>query len=96
MKLHERAENGASGGGSGGGFGGGPGRGGPLPAGGQRPGAQMGRTGQRPGGGYGGGQGGGGAQRPAAAMPREFGPKQDAVATNPFAALLAKGKLKGS
>jgi hypothetical protein len=55
----------------------------------------MGRPGQRPGGGYGGGQGGG-AQRPAAAMPREFGPKQDAVATNPFAALLAKGKLKGS
>jgi uncharacterized protein len=95
MKLHERAENGASGGGgSGGGFGGGPGRGGPLPAGGQRPGAPMGRPGQRPGGGFGGQ--GGGAQRPAAAMPREFGPKQDVAANNPFAALLAKGKLKGS
>ena len=98
MKLHERAENGASGGGGagGGGFGGGGGganRGGPMPSG-QRPGAPMGRPGQRPGGGYGGGQGGG-AQRPAAAMPREFGPKQDAVANNAFAALLAKGKLKG-
>jgi hypothetical protein len=50
----------------------------------------MGRPGQRPGGGA------GGAQQPAAALPLEFGPKQDAVATNPFAALLAKGKLKGS
>ncbi|MFN9276865.1 MAG: helix-hairpin-helix domain-containing protein, partial [Planctomycetota bacterium] len=89
MKLHERAENGASGGGGGGGAH----RGGPMPSG-QRPGAPMGRPGQRPGGGYGSGQGGG-AQRPAAAVPREFGPKQDAVATNPFAALLAKGKLKG-
>jgi hypothetical protein len=29
-------------------------------------------------------------------MPREFGPKQDVAANNPFAALLAKGKLKGS
>jgi hypothetical protein len=29
-------------------------------------------------------------------MPREFGPKQDASASNPFAAQLAKLKLKGN
>ncbi len=57
----------------------------------------------------GGGGGGGGApsgarpgqrpvqndRRPAAAAPRDFGPKQDAPASNPFAAQLAKIKLKG-
>ncbi|MCU0865557.1 MAG: RNA-binding transcriptional accessory protein [Planctomycetes bacterium] len=54
--------------------------------GGARPGAPMGgRPGQRPGGGGG---------RPMAPAPREFGPKQDAAATNPLAAQLAKLKLK--
>ncbi|MBL8754102.1 MAG: RNA-binding transcriptional accessory protein [Planctomycetes bacterium] len=47
----------------------------------------------RPGG---GGGGGGGDRRPGATMPREFGPKQDAAAANPFAAQLAKLKLKGN
>jgi uncharacterized protein len=34
-------------------------------------------------------------RRPGAAAPRDFGPKQDAAAANPFAAQLAKIKLKG-
>jgi transcriptional accessory protein Tex/SPT6 len=53
------------------------------------------------GGGPGGGRpgqgrpGGGGDRRPAAPAPREFWPKQYAAAANPFAAQLAKLKLKG-
>ena len=81
MKLHEKVEGG-----------GGAARG-PMDRGGARPGGPMqgGRPGQgpRPG-------GGGGDRRPAAPMPREFGPKQDSPAANPFAAQLAKLKLKGN
>ncbi len=51
--------------------------------------APSGRSHQRP-------AGGGNDRRPGAAMPRDFGPKQDAAAANPFAAQLAKLKLKGS
>jgi len=56
-----------------------------------------------PRGGSGGGSGGGGAPRggggrpgarPSAPAPRDYGPKQDAPAANPFAAQLAKLKLK--
>ncbi len=43
-------------------------------------------------------RGGSGDRRgaPSAPAPREFGPKQDAAAANPFAAQLGKLKLKGS
>ena len=81
MKLHEKVEGG-----------GGAARGGAAPAGG-RPMGGAPRPGQRPGGAPGqGGQ----DRRPGASMPREFGPKQDAPAANPFAAQLAKLKLKGN
>ena len=68
--------------------------------GGARPAGGGGHAGGHGGGGHGGrpGQGrpgGGGDRRPAAPAPREFGPKQDAPAANPFAAQLAKLKLKG-
>jgi protein Tex len=58
-----------------------------------RPG-QSGQQGQpaRPGQGAGGGRPG----ASSASMPRDFGPKQDAAPTNPFAAQLAKLKLKGN
>jgi uncharacterized protein len=70
-----------------------------VDGGGARGGAPMGgrpmggapRPGQRP-----GAAPGGQDRRPGAAMPREFGPKQDAPAANPFAAQLAKLKLKGN
>jgi uncharacterized protein len=62
---------------------GGPG----APGQGTRGGGGGGRPGGRP-------QGGGGERRPTAPLPRDFGPKQDAPAANPFAAQLAKLKLK--
>jgi protein Tex len=80
MKLHERIEGGAPRAAGGGGSGAGGGGGGPRP--GMRPGARPGS------------HAGGGDRRPAAPAPRDFGPKQDAPAANPFAAQLAKIKLK--
>ncbi|MFN7588615.1 MAG: Tex family protein [Planctomycetota bacterium] len=78
MKLHEKVE-----GGGGARPAGGAGGGGGRPAPGRAPMPQG-----RPGG------GGGVGNRPLPAGPREFGPKQDEAAANPFAAQLAKLKLK--
>ena len=83
MKLHEKVEGGRPAGGPGG-HGGGQVGGRPMP--GRAP-APQGRPG-------GGSFGGGGGSRPLPAGPREFGPKQDEAAANPFAAQLAKLKLK--
>jgi uncharacterized protein len=80
MKLHEKVEGGGGARPAGGGAGGGFGGGRPAP--GRAP-MPQGRPG-----------GGGGGNRPLPAGPREFGPKQDEAAANPFAAQLAKLKLK--
>ncbi|MCC7062021.1 MAG: helix-hairpin-helix domain-containing protein, partial [Planctomycetes bacterium] len=65
---------------------GGAGGGGGAPrSGGNDRGGPMSRPGQRP----------NQDRRPSAPAPRDFGPKQDAAASNPFAAQLAKIKLKG-
>jgi protein Tex len=81
MKLHEKIE----GGGGGAPRGGANDRGGNDRGGSDR-GMGSGRPGQRP---------NHNDRRPSAPAPRDFGPKQDAAAANPFAAQLAKIKLKG-